>query len=197
LSALPKPYFTTADLERIIGLTGKSLAVTLGRLVKDNVLLRVRRNMYVVAGTAIDVERIGMALRYPSYLSFESALSRHGILSQIPHTVTFATTRPSGHETIATIHVEYSHLPTALFWGYKNENGLQVAEPEKALLDQLYMVAKGNRSLVIDELDLHSINHKTFNEYASRFLPFTGQRFRECIKRIEARTHVLVSNSKS
>src|SRR4029450_6358520 len=35
------------------------------------------------------------SLDYPSYLSFESALARHGILSQIPHTFTFATTRPS------------------------------------------------------------------------------------------------------
>ena len=35
---------------------------------------------------SLELERTANELYYPSYLSFESALSRYGILSQIPYT---------------------------------------------------------------------------------------------------------------
>lgn len=169
LTWLDKPYYTTADLGRVLGLSGKSLAVTASRLVAAGVLRRLRRNVYVLSTQPVDVERIGMALRYPAYLSFESALSRHGVLSQLPHSVTFATTRPSAREVVADRDVVYSHLPSSLFWGYVNQKGVQVAEPEKALLDQFYMLANGQRSLTISELDLRPIDRDKLAEYATHF----------------------------
>jgi len=169
LSTLDKPYFTTADLQRVLGLAGKSLAVTLGRLVAGGVLRRLRRNVYALPIQAVDIERIAQALRYPAYVSFESALARHGLLSQLPYSVTLATTRPSAREIIAGRDVVYSHLPPALYWGYVTVNGLQLAEPEKALLDQLYMVVNGHRSINISELDLRVLDRDKFAKYAARF----------------------------
>lgn len=169
LSALDKPYVATADLQRLLGLSGKTVAVTLGRLVKTGVLRRLRRNVYVLSTQPVDIERLAMALRFPAYLSFESALARHGILSQLPHSVTLATTRPSAREVIAGRDVVYSHLPPPLFWGYTSDHGLQVAEPEKALLDQLYMLANGQRSLALAQLDLRGVDRDRLFAYAARF----------------------------
>ncbi len=169
LSALSKPYFTTADLKRVVGLSGKSLSVTLGRLVTSGLLRRLCRNVYVLTTQPLDIERIGMVLRYPAYLSFESALSRHGMLSQIPYSLTFATTRPSAQHVVADHTIAYSHLPAKLFWGFTTIQGLQVAEPEKALLDQLYLVAKGLRTLSISELDLRSIDVERLRSYATNY----------------------------
>src|ERR1700682_6019810 len=95
LLGLPKPYFTATDLEKILGLPRASLYVTLTRLVQAGVLVRLRKNVYKLAIAPTESEKAAGELYFPSYLSFESALSRYGILSQIPYTLTFATTRPS------------------------------------------------------------------------------------------------------
>ena len=86
-----KPYWTVSDLEKVLHLKRECLHVALHRLVKAGVLQRLRRGIYQLAGQPPDVPRIANALYLPSYLSFESALARYGILSQIPYTVTFAT----------------------------------------------------------------------------------------------------------
>ncbi|MEI2690833.1 MAG: type IV toxin-antitoxin system AbiEi family antitoxin domain-containing protein [Anaerolineae bacterium] len=81
---LRKPYFTLGDLEKILGQQRPSLYVTLNRLVNYGVLTRLRRGVYQAAMQTPALPRIANALVYPSYLSFESALSRFGILSVVP-----------------------------------------------------------------------------------------------------------------
>ncbi len=164
-----KSYFTVADLQKILGLEKETLYVTLSRLTKSGILKRLRKNVYKAFPENCDEEKIANELYYPSYLSFEKALSNFGILSQIPLTVTFATTRPSNKLKIANTEIEYSHLNPDLFFGYELKDGKYTAVPEKAILDQLYMVSKGFRSINIEELDLRDIKEDKINEYAKRF----------------------------
>lgn len=167
-----KSYFTVADLEKVLDLKRDSLYVTLNRLVKSGVLVRLAKNVYLLFTETVDTEKIAGELYFPSYLSFEQALSRCGILSQIPYTQTFATTRPTKKMIIAGVEVEYSHLKKELFFGYILKNGKNIAEKEKALLDQIYMVSMGKRSINIEELDLRGIDIEKLTEYAKRFPNF-------------------------
>jgi len=169
LSQLDKPYFTVADLEKILGLKRASLYVTLHRLVRDGVLERLRRGVYQLALRPSDVPHIANLLYMPSYLSFESALARHGILSQIPYTVTFATTRRSKKMTLGTTSVEFHQLRGDLFFGYTLEQGLYLAEPEKALLDELYLIKRGKATLELSELRLADLSPEKLMAYATRF----------------------------
>lgn len=164
-----KSYFTVADLEKVLGLKRESLYVTLNRLVSSGVLIRLGKNIYSTFIEVIDVEKIANELYFPSYLSFEQALSQYGILSQIPYTKTFATLRPTKKMVIAGVAVEYSHIKEELFFGYTMKNGKYVADKEKALLDQLYMVSMGKRSIDIEELDLKDIDKNILEEYAKKF----------------------------
>lgn len=173
LTLLNKAYFTVADLEKVLSLERKSLLVTLTRLVKSGVLIRIKRNMYTVFTSLYDVEKVANEAYHPSYISFETALSHYGILAQIPYTITFATQRTSKKIKIGYTAVEYSHLKNDLFFGYKLENNKSIAEPEKALLDQLYLVSRGLRTINIAELDLKDIDQDRFNEYAKRFPRYT------------------------
>lgn len=166
-----KPYYTVADLEHILGLTRSSMYVTLNRLVKAGFLTRVRKNAYIPFMGSMDVPKIAMQAYFPSYLSFEAALAQYGILSQVPYTQTFATTRPSKEMDIGFVAVEFHHLKPELFFGYRLENGLYVATREKALLDQLYLVSRGKSAVNIEELDLREIHKATFEEYATKFPP--------------------------
>jgi len=169
LTALRKSYFTVADLERVLGMERNSLYVTLNRLVKSGVLIRLRKNAYTIFTELVDAEKIANELYFPCYLSFESALSRYGILSQIPYTFTFATAKSSKKMKIGDFEVEFHHLKNDLFFGYTLEKGKNVARPEKALLDELYLMSRGKARVNIEELDLKDIDKKLLEKYAKRF----------------------------
>lgn len=169
MTELDKSYFSVADLEKILDLKKKSLYVTLNRLVKNGVLIRLRKNIYSLFTKPIDHEKIANELYFPSYLSFEQALSKYSILSQIPYIHTFATTRLTKKTEINGVVIEYSHLPKDLFFGYILKDGKYIAEPEKALLDTLYMVSRGKRSINIGELDLKGLDRKKLDVYAKKF----------------------------
>ncbi len=183
LLSLNKPYFSPADLAKILAQpspegSGEWLAqqrpalyVTLNRLVKYGVLVRLRKGVYQVALRTPDFAHIANVLVYPSYLSFESALSRYGILSQVPYTLTFATTHRSRRLTLGETVVEFHQLKGGLFFGYTLDDGLYVAEPEKALLDQFYLAGRGLTNVALDELHLSSLDPKRLRAYAERFPP--------------------------
>lgn len=182
LQTLDRGFFTTADLEKITGLKRDSLKVALNRLAKQEILTRLKRGVYQLSLNAVDVKRIANQLYYPSYLSFESALSTYGILSQIPYTQTFATNRKSKKMTIWSTEAEYTQLKTDLFFGYKFDKGIYIAEPEKALLDELYMISRGKRTISINELNLEDINRDRLKEYAVKFPKYTNEFLRKILK---------------
>jgi len=179
LLSLNKPFFTPSDLEKILGQTRPALYVTLNRMVTYGVLTRLRRGVYQVTLRTPDLARIANQLVYPSYLSFESALSRYGILSQVPYVLTFATSQRSRRINLGETEVAFRQLKRELFFGYILEHGLYVAEPEKALLDQLYMMTRGLSSLALDELDVSPLDRERLRSYAARFpaaVQITAQR---------------------
>jgi predicted transcriptional regulator of viral defense system len=165
-----KPYWSVADLEKILGYRSRqTLLVVLHRLVREGVLTRMRRGIYRVSIHSVEGAHLANLLYTPSYLSFESALSRYGILSQIPYAMTLATTRRSKKMTLDGTAVEYRQLREDLFFGHRLEKGLDIAEPEKALLDALYLVKRGKLSLALEELDLSGLSLKKLDSYGSRF----------------------------
>jgi predicted transcriptional regulator of viral defense system len=169
LKSLNKAYFTVADLEKVLGMERDALYVTLNRLVGSGVLKRLKRGIYQAEFQDLELEKVANELYYPSYLSFESALSRYGILSQMPYTLTFATTKRSKKTTLADREVEYRQIKSTYFFGYKLKDGIYVAEPEKAVLDQLYMISKGKVSSDVSEWSLVGLEKSKLLQYSKRF----------------------------
>jgi predicted transcriptional regulator of viral defense system len=170
LGRFNKHYWSVADFQKILGYKNRqTLLVVLHRLVSQGVLTRVRRGIYRVSINLVEGALLANLLYTPSYLSFESALSRYGILSQIPYTITLATTRRSKKMTLDGTAVEYRQLRSDLFFGHRLEKSLDIAEPEKALLDCLYLMKRGKLSLALDELNLSSLSPGKLNSYGSRF----------------------------
>ena len=169
LQSFGRGFFTIADLEKIIGLPRNSLKVALNRLTKQGVLERLTRGVYQLSINPVEARVAANQLYYPSYLSFEAALARHGILSQIPYTQTFATIKKSKKIWLKETEIEYTQIKKELFFGYVLADGIYLARPEKALLDQLYLVSRGKRSLNLKELDLSIINKNRLFKYAKKF----------------------------
>ena len=170
LGQFDKSYWTVADLQKVLGYKSRqTLLVVLHRLVGQGVLTRMRRGIYRVSINSADPAVLANLLYRPSYLSFESALSRCGILSQVPYTVTLATTRRSKKITLEGTAVEYRQLRADLFFGHRIDKGLDIAEPEKALLDALYLMKRGRLSLALEELDLSGVSAEKLRSYGARF----------------------------
>jgi len=178
-----KDYYTVKDIERILEMNIDTLRVQLTRWAKTGILVRVAKGIYAPYGTEIDVLKIANQIYYPSYLSFESVLSRYGILSQIPYTLTFATPKRTKKMILNDTEIEFTKLSDKYYFGYVFENGINIASPEKALVDCLYLVSKGKRVLNIDELYLKNIDKEKLMKISKVFPKNT----RELVENVASR----------
>lgn len=173
LERLNKPFYTIADLEKITGLSRNSLYVTLKRLVDRGILEKIGTGIYRLFTSKAPVERVAASLYMPSYLSFESCLSRYGVLNLVPYTLTFATTRKSRRLTVLGRDLEFRKLKKELFWGYEMQGGIYVAKPEKAFLDLVYLASRGMASLDLDEFDTKKLSMAKVKKISKKFPKYT------------------------
>jgi len=181
LQKINKPFYTVTDLEKITGVPRNSLYVALERWAAAGILERVAQGIYIPVGGMISIENVAAQLYIPSYLSFESALSKYGILNLIPYTMTFATTRKTRKYTIQGKEIEFRKISPKLFFGFEMKNGIYIASPEKAFLDQIYFVARGKAALDLDELDLGKLSIKALRNYGKRFPGYVRSRIESII----------------
>jgi predicted transcriptional regulator of viral defense system len=181
LERLNKPFYSIADLEKITSLSRKSLYVTLKRLVDRGILEKVGLGIYRLFTSKTSVEKIAASLYVPTYLSFESLLSRYGVLNLVPYTITFATTRKTKRITLLGRAIEYRQIKKELFWGYEIKGGIYTAKPEKAFLDLVYLASKGIASLDLDELDTKKLSSKKVKEFSKKFPKYTQKYLRNII----------------
>lgn len=156
LRGLGAAMITTGEAAAALRLSKSSASRALRDLGKKGLVRRIRRGLWSLEPD-LDPHRLtGEITRpYPSYISFESALSAHGAIDQLPREITVATLgRPRRVRTsVATYRLH--RLPPALFGGFEDKNGAVVATPEKALVDYFYVAhASGRRGRGLPELDL-------------------------------------------
>lgn len=175
LENLGKSYLTISDLQMILEETRATTRRDAHRFVQRGILKKIGPDVYVSAFSSYEIEEIAGEIYAPCYLSFESALAKYGILGQIPYTITFATTRRSKKMDLGGREIEFRKLKPKVFFGYKFQRGLAMAEPEKALLDELYLVSLGKAKLDWDELSLKGLSFEKAKRMAEKF-PLTVQR---------------------
>lgn len=160
--------FTLKTLRDILSLRSQdTLYLYIRKLIRLGVLIKLERGVYALEDRAPSDFSIANALHRPSYISFETALNVHGILSQFPYEITSATTGKPIQKTIQGKLYTYSRIQPIFFFGYEKTNGFLMATPEKALLDQAYFSAAGLRQFPIDEYDLSRINKARLTAYLS------------------------------
>lgn len=166
-----KAYFTFSDLEKILGQKRNVLKVTISRLIKKKVLFPIKRGVYILPENWSKIEAIISQIYFPSYLSFESALARYGIINQIPYTFSYTSPAFSKRFFVGQNRVEIRKIKKNLFFGYALQKDLFIALPEKALLDQLYLVSLGKAKLDWDELNLKELSKAKFIKFSKKFPP--------------------------
>ncbi len=170
LESINKDYYSLQDLKKITGLGPKPMQIRLNRLVKAQVLVRLSRGMYVLPGRIAGAESAANNAVYPSYISFQYALAKLGIISEVPYIMEFATTKSTRKRKIGSVEAVYRKLKKELFFGYSIKNGLFAAEPEKAFLDTMYMKLYGKEAgFDPAKVDFKKLDKKKLVKYAGKF----------------------------
>lgn len=175
---------TVRLLREMTGITSPATLYRLiNNLVKSEILGKLERGKYYVNNHSINDLTKANIFYSPSYISFESALNIHGILSQLAYEITSATLKKTKSKKVDNVLYTYTHLKKSLYWGYYKNGDILIAEPEKALLDQLYLHSKGFKGQSIDEYDLARLNLSKLWQYTKKF-PQTAK-FKIQIKKLK------------
>ena len=151
LRQLGRPVFTTHEAHAVSGRSLSATTQALTYLARQGLIFKVCRGVWAEAGAGRISPYSVIPFLFPrhrAYLSFISALHVHGILEQIPQVATLAST--SHTKTLRTkvgtfsVHQIAPYFFTGFDW-YKGEGSFLIAEPEKALVDSLYVSARRKR----------------------------------------------------
>lgn len=163
---------TPAEFQRLFKASAPKAKYFLETYTKKGLLVRLRRGLYALKDAQPSEEAIANALYQPSYISLEYALAKYGIIPEMPYTVTSVTTKATANFTVKGREFTYTRIKAVAFTGYGPEknNGRTVflAEPEKALVDYLYLVSLGKRSLN-DRFYLNRLDKQKIKSYAKLF----------------------------
>lgn len=144
------------------------------RLARRGLLSRVSNGVYlnklVRDASATDFLDV---LNPNSYVSLESALNYWGISTQSPVSLTCVTTgKPKEYRT-PEFAITLRSISEHLFWGFEEKqtrySKYRIAEPEKALLDWIYLTLQNGLTPHLDEIDLRSLDKQKVIKYAAKY----------------------------
>lgn len=175
LKRIEQKTFSLVEAAQALGLDSPSARVACHRYVKAGYLLRLKRGVYALRDdwrhfSFKDLAEIANRLQVPSYVSFATALSYYELTTQVQRNFleSAALTRTRTFEAEKTVF-RYIRLNKNLYFGFIKKDNLYIAEPEKALLDSLYLM-----SLYRYRLDLPAVDKEKFNK---KKLAFFSRRF--------------------
>jgi predicted transcriptional regulator of viral defense system len=191
LSELPSEgaFLNVSSLRTLTELSEKTARQACWRLSKAGLLRPLSSGWYANSFKGPTLEEVGALLVRPSYISLDRALIRAGATTQPCHVLTCVTTQPTAKKETPYGSIEYRSISRDLFWGFRprrSPNGLTVfeAEPEKALLDLIYLSRKTGEPIWID-IEFAFLDQQKLNAYARRF-PRSVQQAIEPLRRAQS-----------
>lgn len=148
LRRLGEPVVTTGEVALALRATRSAASHVLGRLAATELVERVHHGLWAVDPPVEPLllpEYLTAPL--PSYVSFQSALFLHGMISQIPEVIYVASLARTRRVQTRLGTFSIHRLAPSFFGGFETVpgSGVRLATAEKALLDTLYMVPARSR----------------------------------------------------
>ena len=112
-------------------------------------------------------------LRPRAYISLESALAEWRISTQSPSSLTCVTTGYPRKFRTPNVRIAYRHIGENLYWGFQDKRtrlgSYRIAEPEKALLDWIYLQRQDGLQVALDDLNLKVVDRAKVLKYAAKY----------------------------
>jgi predicted transcriptional regulator of viral defense system len=140
--------FTSDMIKPILEREYEQPVIKINAMVKKGELIRLKRGTYALGEEyrdhPLNMISIANMLHKPSYVSYEYALSYHGLIPERVYTVTSATSYRSEEYNTQIGSFSYTKVPLKAYsigldWKFdEHEGGYMIATPEKALCDHIY-----------------------------------------------------------
>lgn len=169
------PVFSLQDLRL---LNDKVYPYQLSQWVKRGYLLRLKNGLFAFSEKSenLKIETIAFNLYQPSYVSLEWALAKYGLIPEMTYNCTSITTKTTRSFKNKFGNFTFRNVKENMFFGYTKieENGqvYLIAEPEKALIDYIYLNMKKIKNqddvneLRLNEFAIKDIDVKKIRKYA-------------------------------
>jgi predicted transcriptional regulator of viral defense system len=166
----PYPVFSLNDISKIAPGFNR---IQLDRWEKKGYLKKIRRGYYTLFGGDVgkDINRnflfyAANKIHSPSYVSLESALKFHNLIPEEIFQITSVGTKKTSTFATPIGNFNYRRIKPSLFFGYvltEPAPNLKIllAEPEKAVLDYLYL---NSRLKTVDDFKEMRINADEFHK---------------------------------
>lgn len=182
INTVPTPYFTTLQLQKMFPEEIPThINVQLMRMVQKKTLVRLKRGVFIFPNILTDEFLLANILYPQSYVSLESALNTYGIIPDVPAQITSVTPLTSKKIVTTSGVFLYSKIDSQLYFGFQQVStpvsspsssrlfnlSHRLAEPEKALLDYIYI--RRVKNLMENRIDIKSLNKERLREYVLLF----------------------------
>lgn len=158
LRRLGVPAVTTADAAAVLGISTEAASHALRRLGQAGLMRPVRRALWALSAAPDPLTLADyVTAPYASYVSLQTALYQHGMVSQIPAMIYLVSLARSARIETGVGTFSVHHIRPELFDGFDFDvdTGLKLASPEKALVDFLYLSPTRSRLFAaLPELEL-------------------------------------------
>ena len=168
-------FFGYEDIARTLKISNPAAKVTAGRYVRMGLLIRLKRNMYILKEKWNSLEQeqkfiIANYLQTPSYISLMTALDYFEITTQIQQDFleSVALKRTKRIEIESTIF-NFTRIDRELYGGFVKRNDFFIALPEKAFLDALYLTSLGRYTMDWSAIDFDKFNQATLRKLVKNF----------------------------
>jgi hypothetical protein len=134
-----RTVFRINDIAMILNIVDGFLAQKLNRLVKEGLLLNPRKGIYAKQG--YKPEELACLLYTPTYISLNYVLQRSSVVFQFDSAITNISYLTRNVE-IDNQRIEYRKIKNGVLFntaGIVNKNNTNIATPERAFLDTLYL----------------------------------------------------------
>lgn len=150
------PFLHTHEAAKILDLSNSQASLILHRLQEAEEIVSVKKGLWLIDKNANSFF-IGehLARPYPAYVSLQSALYLHGMISQIPETIFLVSLGRTQKKVVGKTVYSFHHIEIPLFSDFELHEKFNLASPEKALFDFFYFSAtKKNIFKSLPELEL-------------------------------------------
>lgn len=170
LSLKSIPLFSLNELGGILLIDNRqNLYKRIQRLTKNKILQKLIKGKYYFTLNSVNDFTMANFLYQPSYISMQSALSFHSIMTGFSYQITSISAKKTKSFIINEKDFVYSKIATKLFWGWEKKEDFLIAKPEKALLDYVYFASKGLTLLDWEEIDISKLNKKLLLEWSLKY----------------------------
>ncbi len=182
---LPK-IFTIEDIQELLKINKYNAIVICSRYSRSGHFFRIKRNVYIWKKdfktlSKTDLNLLAHKIQNNSYVSFYTALSNY-MVNRV-HSIQSVTLTRSSEVKMQDYSWQFFKFPQKYYFGFQTtELGYNLAEPEKAIVDIIYMNSIGKHFDFMKSINIEHLSQEKMLKYAEVFPKRTQKLLKVFIK---------------